>query len=195
MRQSMIARRAEKLLLQLAHYLRLAWTLVVMAEEVAQAVDCQARELAGKPPARGAAKGALGRDDDVAEKDAITPRIAFPTQLLLMEAEHVGGAVELAIAAVQRPDLRVAGQKHGHVGACAVEGAQGDAQAPGERGAGLPRHQLAHLRPNQQIDHGHITRFQISAVTKMRRISGSYLPARASLSRISRARRAGTAGL
>jgi len=85
--------------------------VVIVPEEMAKPVHGQASQLAGKPAAAAATKRRLYRDDDVPKKHAVTLRIGFSAKVVLVKAEHVRRAVELAIRAIESADLCVAGQQ------------------------------------------------------------------------------------
>jgi len=113
--------------------------VVIVPEEVAKPVHGQASQLAGKPAASAATKGRLYRDDDVPEKHAVTLRIGFSAKVVLVKAEHVGGAVELAIRAIESADLWIAGEQQRDAAARTVERTQSDTQALGERASRASR--------------------------------------------------------
>src|SRR3954470_16833655 len=91
--------------LQREHHRRFRLLLVVVAEQVTQAVDGQAFQLGAQPAPVGAAASGLDGDDDVTERDAVAGRIALPLQLLKVKTEHVGGAIVLPEVAIEDADL------------------------------------------------------------------------------------------
>jgi len=151
-------RPAQKSLLQLAHDLGLIGSLVVVAEQVAQAVDGQSSQLAGKSALATAAKCGLDGNDDVAEKDAIAGGVAFAVEILLMETEDIGGPVKLAVVAVERAYLVVAGEQQRDLTASVAEQAQGRTQARPELATGRGGEESARLGPDQHADAAHSTR-------------------------------------
>ncbi len=151
-------RSTQKSLLQRSHDLGLARPAMVVAEQVAQAVDGQTSHLAGKPALAAAPESGLDRDGDVAEEDPVTGRVGFSAQFLLVEAEHVGGPVELTVVTVERPYLVVAGEQQGNLAARTIEQAQGLAHPCPEFRAGRAGKQPARLGPDQHLDLVHSTR-------------------------------------
>ena len=94
-------RQTKQLFFQSEHRSRLPGALVVVAEEVAEAVHRQAFQLgpelaSGRPSPRG-----LDRDDDVAELDADARGVVLTGQHLQVKAQHVGGPVVLAVLAIE----------------------------------------------------------------------------------------------
>src|ERR1017187_3334687 len=103
-----LARSTQQALFQRAHDLGWLRAVVVVAEQVAQAVDSQPAELARKPALAAAPERSLDGNDDVAEEYAVGRGVGFAVQFLLMKAEHVGGAIELAVVAIEPAHFLVA---------------------------------------------------------------------------------------
>jgi len=82
------------------------------------------RASSGQAPGQSAAKGGFHRNDDVTEEEAVARWVGFATQLLLMKAQHIRGAVELAVVAVESADLVVAGQQDCDLATRAIERAE-----------------------------------------------------------------------
>lgn len=125
--------------------------MVVVPEEVAQPVDRETRELAGKTAARASPQRRLDGDDHVSEKRTLARRIGLAPQILLVKAEDVGGAIELAVAAVELAYLGVAGQEQRYLRARAVESAQRRPDPRDQPRALRPVHQPRNLGAYEQL--------------------------------------------
>lgn len=127
----------QELFLQRAHATGLAGAMVVVAKQVAEAMHSEALKLPVQAGATRAAAGGLHGDHDVAEKNPIARRIGIALNLLHVETQHIGRAIEAAVLAIERSDLVIAGEQQGCRRAHASQLSQGRAQAirdPAARG-------------------------------------------------------------
>ena len=132
--------------------------MVVVAKQVAKAVDGQPGQLAKKPALATAPTCGFDGDDDIAKKHAVGSGIRLPAEFLLMKAEHVGGAVELAIVAIKRAHFFIAREQQRDLAAGTVKQTQGQPQARAEVLPKRVRHQRARRGPNKNSDLAHSTR-------------------------------------
>jgi hypothetical protein len=103
--------------------------MVVVAKQVAEAMHSEALKLPVQAGATRAAAGGLHGDHDVAEKNPIARRIGIALNLLHVETQHIGRAIEAAVLAIERSDLVIAGEQQGCRRAHASQLSQGRAQA------------------------------------------------------------------
>ena len=126
--------------------------MVIVAEQVAQAVDGKAGQLSLKAALAAAAKGSLDRNDNVAQEHASARRVGFAAQILLMKAKHVRGPVVLAKVPVEHAHLFIAGQEQRDLATLAVEQTQGLAQARSKDTPCSGRKERTRLRPDDDCN-------------------------------------------
>src|SRR5439155_13031300 len=129
--------------------------LVVVAEEVEEAVDQETLALAAERLAAPGclAAGSVDRDDDVAEEAVGGAGGSFG----LREGEHVRRAVAPAPAAVQPPHLPVGDEEHGELGAAEAHRPEQAARAPCEPGRQRRRPAAPHRHADRRTAGGHLS--------------------------------------